>query len=213
VTYRIFVMAKAPVPGTVKTRLMLPPRTAAGLQAALIADTVEKAGSLAPTTVAGDPPERLDLLRALLPDGVGLIPQPSGDLGDRMLAGIRTLFALSTAPILVLGTDAPTLSAETIEGAACTLRSYDVSIIPSTDGGYVLLGLRRPEEAVFRGVEWSTGAVFRQTLRRAEEAGLSVHGGEPWYDVDEPGDLARLMEELRAHPERAPRTAGFLGRL
>ena len=131
----------------------------------------------------------------------------------KLVAAARTLFDASPAPVLLLGTDAPTLSAEAIEEAASALGSHDISIIPSSDGGYVLLGLRRPVGAVFRGVNWSTAAVFRQTLRGAEGAGLSVYEGEPWYDVDEPGDLARLGEELRAHPERAPRTAGFLGRL
>jgi rSAM/selenodomain-associated transferase 1 len=213
VNYRILVMAKAPIPGTVKTCLELPPRTAPDLQAALIAHTAEKSRSLAPTTVAGAPPNGLDLVRVLLPEDVDLIPQPSGDLGDRMLAGVETLFAASPDPVLVLGTDAPTLPAVAIEGAASALDTHDISIIPSKDGGYVLLGLRRPEKAVFRGVEWSTGAVFRQTLRRAEAAGLSVHVGEPSYDVDEPEDLGRLMEEFGAHPGRAPRTADFLRRL
>jgi uncharacterized protein len=209
-THRILVMAKAPVPGTVKTRLELPPRTAAGLQAALIQDTVEKARSLAPTTVAGAPPDKLDLVRALLPEDVALIPQTPGDLGDRMLAAAHALFDASPAPVLLLGTDAPTLPAEAILEAASALEYHGVSIIPSSDGGYVLLGLRRPAGAVFRGVEWSTEAVLRQTLRAAEGAGLSVFEGEPWYDVDEPGDLARLEKELGAHPGRAPRTAGFL---
>ena len=212
-THRILVMAKAPVPGTVKTRLKLPPRTAAGLQAALIRDTVEKARSLAPTTVAGAPPDKLNLLRALLPEDVDLIAQTPGDLGGRMLAAARTLFDASPAPVLLLGTDAPTLPAEAIEEAASALGSHDISIIPSSDGGYVLLGWRRPVGAVFRGVNWSTEAVFRQTLRGAEGAGLSVYEGEPWYDVDEPGDLARLGEELGAHPGWAPRTASFLGGL
>ena len=210
-TYRILVMAKAPIPGTVKTRLALPPQNAADLQAALITDTVEKAQTLAPTTVAGAPPDRLDLIRPLLPGTVNLLPQAPGDLGDRMLAAARTLFAASPDPVLILGTDAPTLPAEAIESAAAALDLHDISIIRSFDGGYVLLGLRRPVGAVFRGVDWSTGAVFRQTLRGADEAGLSVHEGAPWYDVDEPGDLARLREELAAHPERAPRTARFLG--
>ena len=212
-TYRILVMAKAPIPGTVKTRLGLPPEDAAGLQAALIRDTTEKAASLAPTTVAGAPADGLDLIRPILPDEVGLIPQPPGDLGDRMLAGSKTLFDASPDPVLLLGTDAPTLPATAIREAADALSTHDVSIIPSTDGGYVLLGLRQPVGAVFSGVDWSTEAVHRQTLARAEEAGLSVHEGEPWYDVDEPGDLARLREELDAWPRLAPRTADFLGRI
>jgi rSAM/selenodomain-associated transferase 1 len=211
-TYRILVMAKAPIPGTVKTRLGLPPRDAAGLQAALIGDTVEKARSLAPTTLAGAPADRLDLIRPLLPNDVALIPQPPADLGDRMLSGAGTLFDTSPDPVLLLGTDAPTLPVEAIEKAASALDLHDISIIPSTDGGYVLLGLRRPVGAVFRGVAWSTEAVHRQTLGRAGEAGLSVYEGDPWYDVDEPKDLDRLREELATRPHRAPRTAEFLGR-
>lgn len=74
----------------------------------------------------------------------------------------------------------------------------------------MLLGLRRRVGAVFRGVDWSTEAVHRQTLAKAEGEGLSVYEGEPWYDVDEPGDLARLREELGARPHLAPRTAEFL---
>ncbi len=67
-TYRILVMAKAPIPGTVKTRLGLPSHEAAGLQAALIRDTTERAASLAPTTVASA--NQLDLIHPILPDGV-----------------------------------------------------------------------------------------------------------------------------------------------
>ena len=211
--YRALVMAKAPIPGTVKTRLGLPPQDAARFQAALIGDTVEKARSLAPTTLAGAPADRLDLIRPLLPDDIALIPQSPGDLGDRMLSGARALFDAAADPVLLLGTDAPTLPAEAIETAASALTLHDISIIPSADGGYVLLGLRRPAGAVFRGVDWSTEAVHRQTLERAGEAGLSVYEGDPWYDVDEPEDLDRLRGELAARPQRAPRTAEFLGRM
>ncbi len=115
-TYRILVMAKAPIPGTVKTRLGLPPHEAAGLQAALIRDTTERAASLAPTTVAGA--NQLDLIHPILPDEVGLIPQSSGDLGDRMLDASGTLLDTSPNPVLLLGTDAPTLPATAIQEAA-----------------------------------------------------------------------------------------------
>ena len=77
----------------------------------------------------------------------------------------------------------------------------------------MLLGLRRPVAAVFRGVDWSTEAVHRQTLERAEGARLSVREGEPWYDVDEPEDLDRLRGELAARPHLAPRKADSLGRM
>ena len=77
----------------------------------------------------------------------------------------------------------------------------------------MLLGLRRPVEAVFRGVDWSTEAVHWQTLERAEEAGLSVQKGDPWYDVDESEDLARHRQEVAERPHLAPRTADFLERM
>ena len=209
-SFRLLIMAKAPITGTVKTRLRPQPEVAARLQAALIRDTAHKAHALAPTTVAGAPPDRLHLIQNLLPDNVFLNPQSEGDLGERMLAGARTLFADAPDPVLILGTDAPTLPPEAIGTAANSLDTHDISIIPSEDGGYVLLGLRKPHGAVFSGIEWSTAAVYKQTLRRAKEAALSVYEGDPWRDVDEPGDLARLRKELGACPELAPRTADVL---
>ena len=209
-SFRILVMAKAPIPGKVKTRLRLDPQDAAALQEALVLDTLEKARALAPTTVAGAPGDRLDLIRPLLPENVSLLPQPAGDLGEKMLAGVRSLFERSPKPVLVVGTDAPTLPGTKILTCARALDEQDISIIQSVDGGYVLLGLRHPSEAVFSDIEWSTGGVYRQTLARAQKAGLSVYKGRPWYDVDEPEDLARLRDELGARPELAPKTAAVV---
>ena len=200
-------MAKAPIPGTVKTRLRLAPEAAARLQAALIADAVDKARALGPTTVAGAPRDRLDLIARLLPADARLVPQPEGDLGERMLSAAKTLFKESPEPVLILGTDAPTLPPQAILRSARALTTHDLSIIPSSDGGYVLLGLRRLHEVVFSGVEWSTERVYSQTVARSLEAGLSVYEGEVWYDVDEPEDLLRLEEELRGRAGLAPRTA------
>lgn len=209
-SFRILLMAKAPIPGTVKTRLRLAPDDAARLQEAFVLDTVEKVQSLAPTTVAGAPGDRLDMIRELVPDGVPLIPQPEGDLGDRMLAGFRALFSMSDKPVIVLGTDAPTLPPAEILKSARALDSHDLSIIQSADGGYVLLGLKRPVEEVFSDIEWSTDAVYRQTLASATAAGLSAYEGAAWYDVDEPEDLERLREHLAERPDLAPRAAGVL---
>lgn len=207
---RILVMAKAPIPGTVKTRLRLDPEDAARLQAALILDTVEKTRALGQTTVAGAPRDRLDGISRLLPADVRLIPQPEGDLGERMLSAATTLFDESPEPVLILGTDAPTLPPQAILRSAEALLNHHLSIIPSVDGGYVMLGLRGPYGAVFSGIEWSTAVVRSQTVMRASGAGLSVYEGEAWYDVDGPEDLARLEEELRVRPDLAPRTAEVL---
>lgn len=203
-------MAKAPVPGTVKTRLGLPPGEAARLQEALIPDAVEKALSVGPVAVAGIPSDRLGLISALLPDEIRIIPQAGGDLGERMLSGARILFEESSDPIIILGADSPTLPPAHLTEAARALKNHDAVIVPSTDGGYVLLGLRGPHEALFRNIAWSTEAVYGQTLERAREAGLTVHECESWYDVDTPEDLQRLRRDLAASRDPAPRTARLL---
>ena len=210
---RLLIMAKAPVPGTVKTRLRLRPEEAARLQSALINDTVEKASALGPTVVAGTPADALHLIEPLLPEGVRLFAQRGQDLGERMFAAASRLFAEGPEPVLILGTDAPTLPPGAIRDAAKVLATYDASIIGSEDGGYVGLGLRRPHEVLFRNMAWSTQTVYRETLERAEAAGLSLYEGRSHYDVDTPEDLDRLRKELLESSELAPRTAGELEKL
>ena len=218
-TTRLLIMAKAPVPGEVKTRLRLAPLKAAALQAALVRDTVEKARSLrlGPVTVAYAPPDGRALVEPLLSTfaGTRLAAQSGGDLGERMLAAAVSLFAQSAGPVLILGTDAPTLPRKSILRAAEALGEgpYDASIIGSDDGGYVLLGLKGPHEELFRGIEWSTGSVYQTTLEKARANKLFIHEGEPHYDVDTQKDLARLRKELSADPELAPYTAKLLTNL
>ena len=207
-------MAKAPVPGAAKTRLRIPPEATARLQAALIADTAEKANALGPTTVAGTPEGALALIEPLLPEGVRIFAQRGEDLGERMLDAASRLFGEGAEPVLVLGTDAPTLSPGAILDAARALRTHDAAIIGSDDGGYVLLGLRGPHKELFRDISWSTATVYRETAQKASEAGLSLYEGKLHYDVDIPEDLDRLRGELLDRPRLAPRTAGAIeGRL
>ncbi|CAA9422863.1 MAG: hypothetical protein AVDCRST_MAG80-58 [uncultured Rubrobacteraceae bacterium] len=213
---RLLIMAKAPVPGTTKTRLRLPPEKAASLQTALVRDTVEKAGLLGPLTVAGTPPESLHLIEPLLPKDVRLIAQSGEDLGERMFAAARRLFEEGSEPVLILGTDSPTLPLDSIWRARRVLedkRQYDASIIGSTDGGYVLLGLAGLHEGLFLDIPWSTNAVYRKTVQRARALGLSIHEGEPHYDVDIPEDLVCLEKELGTNTRAAPHTAKFLREL
>lgn len=211
-------MAKAPVPGTVKTRLRLEPEEAARLQEALISDTVEKARAVAPVTVAVSPAESLYDIRRLVGSAgrVSLVAQPEGDLGERMIAGARGLFAGGEGPVIVLGTDAPTLPPEYIREAARSLAGrggHDAALVPSEDGGYVLIGLRAPHAGLFEGMAWSTPEVHRRTLASARRAGLSVYEAPAWHDVDEPGDLDRLRAELSREPGLAPYTARVLAEM
>ena len=208
---RILVMAKAPVPGVVKTRLRLLPKDAARLQAAMISDAVEKAASVAPVAVAASPAGELDSVRRLIPAGTPLFVQPEGDLGRRMLAGASELFEQGAGAVLIIGTDAPTLPAIYLREALRSLADgSDVALTPSEDGGYVLIGMNKSHAALFEGISWSTLEVHQQTLEAARHAGLSVYETSLWHDVDEPEDLERLRAELARHPALAPRTARLL---
>ena len=192
----IAILAKAPVPGMVKTRLIpaLGAAGAAAQQAQFIARTVATACAAAsgPVTMWAAP----DATHALFADlaaryPIGLARQPEGDLGARMLAA----FAAANGPTLVIGTDCPALTPDHLGEAARALRGgADAVVIPAEDGGYVLIGLRRAEPALFADMEWSTDAVMAETRARLARLRLACRELAPLWDVDRPEDLLRLRE-------------------
>jgi hypothetical protein len=86
----------------------------------------------------------------------------------------------------------------------------DVLVGPSDDGGYYAIGMSHVEPRLVRDMPWSTPAVMETTRLRCRELGLTMRELPKWYDVDEPSDVRRLLDEMRTNPERAPRTAQFL---
>ena len=112
------------------------------------------------------------------------------------------------AGVLLMGSDAPALSAAVLRAAAAALADADVVLVPALDGGYVLVGLRRPAPALFAGVAWSTGQVLAQTRQRAAAAGLRLVALPALADIDEPADLVHLqhlppppmLQPMPAHP-------------
>lgn len=193
----IAILAKAPLPGIAKTRLapMLGPDGAARLQARFIERVVNtaKAARTGPLTLWVTP-DRLhpvfQTISALL--GVTLAQQPDGDLGARMCAAIEA----ARGPALVIGTDCPALTPAHLRAAADALRDgVDVVLIPVEDGGYGLIGMRKPEPRLFADMIWSTGSVMAETRRRLTRLGLSWREPARLWDVDVPADLERLSHE------------------
>jgi rSAM/selenodomain-associated transferase 1 len=190
----IAILAKAPLPGLAKTRLAptLGANGAAALQARFIERTVAtaRAAATGPVTLWAAPDQHhpaFQTLSALL--GVTLARQPAGDLGARMLAAL----AAAKGPAMVIGTDCPALSAEHLAAAAAVLRDgCDAVVIPVEDGGYALIGMRKPEPALFAGVPWGTENVMAETRRRLRAARLVWREPARLWDVDEPADLARM---------------------
>lgn len=194
----IAILAKAPVPGLAKTRLIpaLGERAAARLQRRLTLRTLHTArkAAVGPVTLwcAPDPQQRF--FRALARYGVRCESQPTGDIGVRMLAAARWQAAQPDAlPVIVLGTDCPALTPADIEAAARQLQAgMPVVLQPALDGGYVLIGLCTPQPTLFAGVDWSTDRVMAQTRARLATQGLLWWEAPTLWDVDRPDDLPRL---------------------
>lgn len=193
----IAVFAKAPVPGYAKTRLipLLGAEGAAQLQARLIEHTLRTvaATGLGPVTLWGAPDSDDRFLKAAaLRCGAGLVPQPEGDLGARMLAA----FAAAEGPLVLVGTDSPCLTPQDLRDAAAALAAgAEVVIAPAEDGGYALIAATRPWPNLFANMPWSTEQVAAQTRLRAHAAGLQLVEIRTVWDVDTPADHARLERE------------------
>ena len=165
----IAILAKAPIPGFAKTRLIpvLGPERAALLQAQLIERAARTAASaaLGAVTLWGAPDVTDEFFQQICAArGFALRPQTQGDLGARMLASVQA----TNRPVLVIGTDCPGLTPTLLRAAADILhRGADVVLFPAEDGGYVLIGMRRAQPALFeRSLPWGSACVMGETRRR-----------------------------------------------
>ena len=96
------------------------------------------------------------------------------------------------SPVLLIGTDCPILSADHLTRCAAALASgADAAFIPAEDGGYALVGLRRPVWRLFEGIPWGTGDVMRLTRDRLREQNLSAFETDQLWDLDTPTDYDR----------------------
>jgi len=205
-------MAKAPRPGVVKTRLAssLRPDAILGLYRCLLEDTLELAQSLdgietAMMSPAGDVEE----LSNIAGRGVRVVAQT----GNGLAAGLTAVFdhfATGGRRVVAFNSDSPHLAPSTLRQAFEALISCDLVVGPTHDGGYYLIGAAERHPGLFASAALGTTNALETLLARAASLKLSVRLTDPFYDIDVPDDLTRLMEELRLTPERAPRTASWL---
>ena len=192
----LIIYAKAPVPGQVKTRLMpaLDGETAALLHTALVerALVTARQSGLAPVELCCAPHSRHSFFQACADDfEVVLTEQGDGNLGERMRRTLQAALGDHDAAIII-GADCPALTGKHVARAARALAEHDVVLTPADDGGYVLIGARRVEAAMFDGIDWGTHQVLEQQRGQLRAAGLSWHEMEMLWDVDRPEDLPRL---------------------
>ena len=192
------IFAKRPVPGAVKTRLAVAigDEAAARFYEVSLRTLLARVRGLELRRViahAGGSSEELAWFGQF--EGYELWLQPAGDLGKKLTAWFE--FACATDDrVLVIGSDSPTLPLEYIQQAITALDNNDCVIGPADDGGYYLLGLRRPVPQLFEGIAWSGPLVLAETLTRALSQQLIVAVLPPWTDVDEVADLNVLKEQL-----------------
>jgi uncharacterized protein len=209
----LVVMAKAPRPGMVKTRLAqsLPVEAITELYRCLLDDTMALAHSLGTVEVAiMCPASDVEELTRMVRGAVGVVAQQ----GEGLAAGLTSVFAhfASTGRqrVIAFNSDSPHLPASVLGNAFEALTGHDVVVGPTHDGGYYLVGTKAAHPALFDGDGMGTKSALEALLARARGLQLSVGFTDPFYDIDVEGDLTRLAAELRLAPARAPRTAVWL---
>jgi rSAM/selenodomain-associated transferase 1 len=201
----IAVMAKAPMAGHSKTRLV-PPLTfeeAAQCNTAFLRDVGDNilaasARASIAAYMAFGPPQARPFFEQSLPPAIGLIDAWFPNFGDCLTHAMAQLLERGHAAAVVLNSDSPTLPTSLlIETAETLARPGDRIVLgPAHDGGYYLLGAKAMHPRLFQDIAWSSEHVARQTLEHAAELGLSVHMLPTWYDVDDVRTLRTLQAEL-----------------
>ena len=134
----------------------------------------------------------------LVPASFEFIEQRGDGLGERLVNVGSDLLSMGFESVAMMNSDSPTIPPAILgEAIAHLARPGDrVAIVGADDGGYCLIGLKRPHWRIFENITWSTGAVFAQTMERVAELSLEVARMPSWYDIDDAASLRRLVSEL-----------------
>ncbi len=196
------VMAKAPRPGQVKTRLS-PPLTleqTAALNICFLKDTTENLASVAASAglISYTPVGDEALFAGLLPETFALVAQRGDGFGERLLAAAEDILAIGYGSVCLIDSDSPTVPASAFAQAVEALQRPGDRVVlgPSEDGGYYLIGLKVAHREPFEQITWSTSSVYEETVARCVAAGIDVVTLPTWYDVDDAQTLAVLEAEL-----------------
>jgi rSAM/selenodomain-associated transferase 1 len=221
----IGIICKAPQPGRAKTRLA----TAVGAVAASelsacflrdVAAAIEAVPEVLGRRGYGvyAPAGAEHIMRELLPATFGLLLQVGDDLGNVLFGATRDLLIDGHDCVLLVNGDSPTLPARFLVQAIENLREAGDRMVlgPASDGGYYLIGLKRPHRHLFTQIAWGTETVARSTCERAAEIELTTALLPEWYDIDDVETLGWLKDELAGNSSRfrggglAPATRAFL---
>ena len=220
-TCALGLMAKAPLEGEVKTRLVPPltAREAAALNICFLRDMAANISSISEASglVVYTPAGAESAFDGVLPEGFSLLAQRGASLGERLCNATDDLLKQGYGAVCLINSDSPTLPRSILVQAIESLAKDGDRVVlgAAEDGGYYLIGLKHAHRNLFNEIAWSTSDVLARTRQRAAEIDLPVELLPPWYDVDDAATLARLCNELLftspvSGAYHAPHTRAFL---
>ncbi len=200
----LVLMSRAPIAGETKTRLHthLTPEESAELHKAFLKDISKKLCRIKENYsrlelyLSYTPEGSSELFAELIGDDFNYLLQRGSDLGERMFNALNDAHQKSQMPVLIMGSDLPSLPVEVITEALVGLQEKDLVIGPSEDGGYYLIGMQQPHDYLFTDHNWGKSSVLKSTLEAASNANLNPHFLPEWHDVDTFNELLFLREEL-----------------
>ena len=213
------LMVKVPIAGAVKTRLTPPltPEEAASLSMCFLRDMTTNISGLNGDRTEGvalyTPADAEDTLLDLLPKSFKLVAQQGETLGDRLINAATELLDADFCSVCLINSDSPTLPVKFLSDAVSLLAKEGDRVVlgPSEDGGYYLIGLKRPHRSLFERIAWSTADVLAHTIDRAANINLPVEMLPTWYDVDDAATLRLLSEELGLSPNEVATHHAYQG--
>jgi rSAM/selenodomain-associated transferase 1 len=200
----VVLMSRAPVPGKTKTRLEshLKKEECAELHKAFLKDINAKFLNLKNKNARIDlylsftPKKEKDSFSGLISTDFIRIPQIGADLGEKMYNALNDAYQLSDLPVIITGSDLPLLDIEIFTEAFAGLKERDLVIGPSVDGGYYLIGMKKPQKFLFNSGTWGNRTVLQQTIKEASRHNLKIHFLPEASDVDTFKELLQLRSKL-----------------
>ncbi len=195
----LIIFSRYPVPGEVKTRLipLLGPSGAARLQRDMCIHIIRNVCQLNDEAVIEIHFEGSDeaAMKKMFGSDFAMHRQSEGDIGERMLQAFRKSFERGFENVVIIGSDCPFITPSIIRKAFDMLGNNDCVLGPAFDGGYYLIGLKKPFAGLFEAIDWSSKFVLEQTMSKTRSIGLSAILLDRLHDIDRPEDV-RLWEDL-----------------
>ena len=200
----LICFTRVPKPGVTKTRLLpiLTGNQCAMLHTAFLQDLSMVYQHLAADLfVAYTADPDWPLLQHIFPMAKGFFPQEGADLGEKMYNSLCHVLAQGYDAVVLTGADLPLMTAAHLRSGFEVLSGADITLGPTSDGGYYLVGMKTPHREIFQNQSYGGATVLENTIAAANSAGLAVALAKTCDDVDTPEDLKHLLTQLS--PETA----------